>query len=234
MGLARHVEEVRRSIRTRGLLATVRVASGTVWCSVLDRFDEWRYRTNTSQGVPLASLEIQSENKAHATPYSSPSQYRIMKKAFRMLKQLRGRGFSESTLVDFGSGTGRVLLVGSEVGFRRVIGVEFSPELCREAEANLRAHMTRRKTRFEYHVVNADATAYDIPADADVFYFFRAFDEHVLDEVARNLVRSRERHPRDIWAIHVKAVDAEVFTRRGFRVMRELKWCGFPTNIYAL
>ena len=33
---------------------------------------------------------------------------------------------------------------------------------------------------------------------------------------------------------YVKATYGEVFGARGFRVARELSWCGFPTRIYAL
>ena len=232
-GLAKEARAFVRSIRERGVLSTLRIAFSTLGCAFLDKLDEWRYRTNTSAGVPLASLEISSENKAHAAPYSSPSQFRIMRKAFQAVRELRGRGFSASTLVDFGCGGGRVLLVGSEFGFQRVVGVEFSPVLCRQAEAAIGAYIERTRKPFDFQVVNADATTFAIPPEADVFYFF-AFDGYVLDQVALNILRSKQEFPRPIWAIYVKAIHEKVFADRGFRVARELSWCGFPTRIYTL
>ena len=231
--LVRHGRAFARSIRERGLLPSLRIVVSTLWCTALDRLDERVYRTNTEGSIPVESLEIHSENKAHSGPFTSPSPFRVMRKAFRAVRDLRGSGFSNSTLVDFGCAKGRVLLVGSEFGFKKVVGVEFSPDLCRDAEANIEAYIQRKGKPFNFQVVNADAARFDIPPEADVFYFF-AFDGHVLDLVAQNIVRSRQQFPRAVWAIYVKAMHGEVFGARGFRVVRELSWCGFPTRIYAL
>ena len=232
-GLRKDARAFVRSIRERGLLPSLHIGLSTLWCAYLDQLDEWTYRTNTSGNVPIASLEIPSENKAHSGPYSTPSQFRIMKKAFKAVTELRGRGFSTSTLVDFGCGKGRVLLVGSEFGFQRLVGVEFSPVLCREAEAAIGAYVERTRKPISFQVVNADAARFPIPPEADVFYFF-AFDGYVLDQVAQNILRSTQEFPRPIWAIYVKALHENVFTARGFRVVRELRWSGWPTRIYAL
>ena len=231
--LRQHSTAFARKVRERGFLPTLRIALSTLWCAGLDALDERRYRTNTASNIPVESLEIHSENKVHASPFTSPSQFRVMRKAFEAVRELRGGGFSASTLVDFGCAKGRVLLVASEFGFKRVVGVEFSRELCRDAEANIEAWIKRTKQPFDFQVVNADAARFEIPPEADVFYFF-AFDGHVLDQVVQNLVRSRQRFPRAIWAIYVKATYGEVFGARGFRVARELSWCGFPTRIYTL
>ena len=218
-GLSRHARAFARSTRERGLLATLHIAISTLWWTLLDNIDERVYRTATSEDVPI---------------YSTPSQYRIIKKALKAVRKLSGRGFSESTLVDFGCGKGRVLMVGSEFGFKKVVGVEVSPDLCREAEANIGAYIARRRKPFEFQIVNADVTCFEIPPDADVLYFFGWFDGDVLDQVARNIVRSRERFPRAIWAIYVKATYGEVFGNHGFRTVGHLTWCGLPTRIYAL
>src|ERR1044071_5679866 len=222
-----------RSIRERGLLSSLHIALSTLWCAFLDHLDEWTYRTNTSGGVLIASLEIPSENRAHSGPYSTPSQFRVMKKAFKAVTELRVGGISTSTLVDFGCGKGRVLMVGSKFGFQRLIGVEFSPVLCREAEAAIGAYVERTRKPFNYQVVNADAAQFAIPPEADVFYFF-AFDGYMLDQVAQNILRSTHESPRPIWVIYVKAIHEQVFTARGFRVVRELTWSGWPTKIYGL
>src|ERR1041385_788566 len=231
--LTRHSRAFARSIHERGLFRTLRITLSTLWCATLDALDERAYRTNTAGNTPLQLSEIRSENKPHCSPFSTPSQFRLIRKSFKAVMDLNGRGFSSSTLVDFGCGKGRVLLVASEFDFKKVVGVEFSPDICRDAEANIRSYIDRTKKPFDFQVVNADAARFEIPPEADVFYFF-AFDGHVLDQVARNIVLSRQRFPRAIWAIYVKATHGEVFGARGFRAVRELSWCGFPTKIYAL
>lgn len=231
--LIRYTKAFSQSIRERGFLATFHIAISTLWCILLDNFDEWVYRTNTSGDVPLESLAIKSANKAYAQPFSSPSQYRLIRKALKKVIKVRDCGFSRSTLVDFGCGKGRVLIVGSEFGFKKVVGVEFSPELCREAEANISAYTARKKKPCEFQIVNADVTCFEIPPNADVFFFF-AFYEYLLDRVVRNILRSRERYPRSISAIYVKATYGEIFENHGFRNVGYVTWCGFPTKIYQL
>src|SRR4051812_47023786 len=51
------------------------------------------------------------------------------------LRALPGRP-SDCTLIDMGSGKGRVLLLGAAWGFAAVIGVEFAPELHQAALGN--------------------------------------------------------------------------------------------------
>jgi predicted RNA methylase len=50
-----------------------------------------------------------------------------------------GEDLHRFSFVDFGSGKGRVLLVASHYPFREVVGVEFSPELQKIAEGNIRS-----------------------------------------------------------------------------------------------
>jgi SAM-dependent methyltransferase len=46
----------------------------------------------------------------------------------------------DTSFVDFGCGKGRVLLVAATYPFRRVIGVEFSNDLCETAGENVERH----------------------------------------------------------------------------------------------
>jgi len=53
-------------------------------------------------------------------------------------------GLKDFTLIDLGSGKGRVLLMASDYPFKRIIGVEFMPELHRVAEGNIRKYAEHR------------------------------------------------------------------------------------------
>ena len=90
----------------------------------------------------------------------------------------------DAVLVDYGCGLGRTLLFASTLTFKKIIGVELSPMLCAAATKNLEQHYIRQhKTQPEWRVVNIDARRFDIPDDANIFYFFNPFDTVVLAEV---------------------------------------------------
>src|ERR1041384_1555511 len=109
--LRQHSTAFVRKVRERGLLPTLRIALSTLWCAGLDALDERRYRTNTAGNIPAESLELHSANKTHASASPSPSQFRVMRKAVQAVREVRGGGFTTSSLVDFGCAKGRLLLV---------------------------------------------------------------------------------------------------------------------------
>ena len=51
--------------------------------------------------------------------------------------------FEDFVFIDFGSGKGRTLLLASKYRFRRIVGVEFSPELHLVAQHNIRKYRDR-------------------------------------------------------------------------------------------
>ncbi|HEV8454275.1 MAG TPA: hypothetical protein VGQ24_05265 [Gemmatimonadales bacterium] len=78
-----------RSVPERGFLATLHIALSTLWSALLDNLDEWGSRTNTSGNTFIALRAIQSENKAHRSPDSTPSRFRIIRNAFRAVGGIR-------------------------------------------------------------------------------------------------------------------------------------------------
>ncbi len=103
----------------------------------------------------------------------------------------------KDVFVDWGSGLGRVVVLASTYAYREVIGVEFSPDLCAAANANLaRARVKHRcgSTR----IVNTDAREFAIPEDATVMFFFNPFRGELLTEVVRHIRDSWLAHPRPI------------------------------------
>ena len=102
------------------------------------------------------------------------------------------------TLVDLGSGKGRVLLLGVEHGFRRVIGVEFARELHDAARRNILAAGAEATVE----LVLGDAGAYRFPYDPLVVYCNNPFDDRVMRQVLENLERSYEERPRPIVVVY--------------------------------
>jgi SAM-dependent methyltransferase len=81
------------------------------------------------------------------------------------------------TFVDMGCGKGRALILAHEVGFRNLIGVDFSASLCRAARRNL------ARLNIPARIVTQDATQFDFPAEPAVLFFYNPFGEELMKRV---------------------------------------------------
>jgi SAM-dependent methyltransferase len=113
---------------------------------------------------------------------------------------------SEYTFIDLGSGKGRVLILAFERGFRQVIGVEFSPELCTIAKYNLAA------TKATAQVVCQSATEFVFPTEPTVIFLYNSFGPTTLLSTL-NHVR------RGTYIIYVNPQHASVFDSLKFSLM---------------
>jgi SAM-dependent methyltransferase len=102
------------------------------------------------------------------------------------------------TFVDVGCGKGRVLLLAAELPFRRVVGVEASRTLCDIALRNIEAVERAPGGCDDIEVVHSDATDFEIPEDAGLFYFYEPFSTEVSEAVLDNIEASIRRHPRAV------------------------------------
>lgn len=109
---------------------------------------------------------------------------------------VRGR---EDVFVDYGSGKGRVLLMAATHPFRRVIGVEISPQLCEAARENVRRF--RGSTRSPIEIWTGSAADFPLPSDASIVYLYNPFHGEVLRRVLSNLRVSLDEHPRRLTLI---------------------------------
>lgn len=96
-----------------------------------------------------------------------------------------------------------MLLLASEMPFRRIVGIEMREDLHQQANDNLR-RFRRLKTRCRnVESVLANATHYDLPNEKIVVYLFNPFGGDVLLTVLRRLDESFEQHPREIVLVYV-------------------------------
>jgi hypothetical protein len=89
----------------------------------------------------------------------------------------------EYTFIDYGSGKGRALLLASEYPFKRIIGLEFSPDLHRAAETNIHLYRSRSQKCWNIQSLNLDFTQFSLPQEPLVLYFNHPCRGRVLDEV---------------------------------------------------
>jgi SAM-dependent methyltransferase len=106
---------------------------------------------------------------------------------------------SEYTFIDLGSGKGRALLMAAEQPFRRIIGVEFMPELHQACVENIRAFNEARGEPGRLEALCIDARDFQFPPDPLVVYLFNPFPEPVFVAVLENLRESSAENFRPIF-----------------------------------
>lgn len=113
-----------------------------------------------------------------------------------VLDKLAESGYitKDNVLVDYGCGKGRVgLYLGWKLGCHSV-GVEYNEQFYEAAERNQRNCVSQSKAEF----VLANAEHYEVPEEADTFYFFNPFSVKILQSVMGRIRDSLYRNPREV------------------------------------
>jgi hypothetical protein len=204
------VWRARRAVRRHGLVGAARAALQLVATLPASRraarssraFDEL-HGVETAGIVHLGALDIDSADRDLGVRYqpSEPA-------GFRRLLDALPIDYPEYVFVDYGSGKGRVLLLASELPFKRIVGVEFSVQLNEIARANIQRFPRDRQRCAEIEVVTTDAGDYEPPPEPAVLYFYNPFAEPVLLRVLERVRASVAAHPRSVYLVFAGAVPA--------------------------
>jgi SAM-dependent methyltransferase len=181
-----------QSTMERGIVSTIKIASNVV----MDLRFDWKYGTDTMRWVDQDALDTGSENQSHSAPYRATK----VRPLLQLLNKLHLP--RDSNFVDIGSGKGRVLLIASQYGFRKVVGIEFSGELCAIARRNVDVFFRKARPLSSIEVIETDATKYQFHAGDRVLFMYNPFDAFILAKVLDNIRRSLEENPRRIWLIY--------------------------------
>ncbi len=171
---------------------------------------EKKYGISTTGVDKLKKTAARGIDIDHASNYM-PASYDMLELFFSKAAQ-----FNLNGLLDIGCGKGRALCVAAHYGFRQVIGIDFSKELCKEANSNLA--ITKKKfPHLSSEIIYNDAFYYEIPADIDCIFLFNPFDDVILSGVIENIDRSLEEFPRDIYIIYFNPVYKQEFIEAGYK-----------------
>jgi SAM-dependent methyltransferase len=141
-----------------------------------DEFDRL-HGTDTAGIEPLWRFRIDSANARFGVRYQTTDPQHLVD-AIEFLKLKPAR----LTFVDLGCGKGRTLVVAGKLGFKRIVGVEFVPELAAIARANL------EKARIvNAAVAEGDAAEYAFPSGDVALYLNNPFAEPVMRKVIDRL-----------------------------------------------
>jgi len=201
--------KVRRSLKGRGIVSSViLIPKRYIQRYKFRSFDLWGL-------VETQEMDGAEEVKKHATKYEA-SNLIFFKKMFQNLDW----PFQNSTYIDFGCGKGASLVYAADMGFKKVIGVEFATKLARIASENMNKYAKLKDKKVSFEVFNIDASQFEIPLDADCFYFFNPFDAVILDLVLRNIVKSLDIRQRKILIVYLHAVHVDVIRKYNFNQIR--------------
>jgi SAM-dependent methyltransferase len=135
--------------------------------------------------------------------------------------------------VEFGCGKGRVVLEAARrYPFRRVVGVEISPDLS-DAARRLVARGRRMRCR-DVRIETADATEFSVPDDMTHAYFYNPFSGATFVHVCANIIASLDRAPRSVRVIYVNPVEHATLVATGrFRLVRLVRTTRvvYPTRV---
>jgi len=159
-----------------------------------ERWDR-RYGVDTSGQIGRVDVDVGGPNRdgGYASVSTSPRSYAFLSTLFPV-------GWKDFTFVDVGCGKGRVLMLAALQGFDTIIGIEFAPLICQIAEQNLARFSSRRPAKWS--VVNADATAIDLPSDAPLLiYCFNPFKAEMWARFVPVLLKARDASQRPMCLI---------------------------------
>jgi SAM-dependent methyltransferase len=200
---------LKANLKKKGLGGVVNFAISFV----SDSWFDLRYGTSTGGWIPSNQLNTKSGNIKHSMRYQA-TKIRPLRKLMKILR------FPEnSVFLDIGCGKGRVLLVASEYGFKKVLGVEFTHDLCEIARRNIYLYRRHNVLTSDIEIVEDDIVNYKMTGDENVFYLYNPFNEVILRQLLENIRESVKENPRKIWLIyhipdHMDVIDdQDIFVR---------------------
>jgi SAM-dependent methyltransferase len=203
-------------------------AKGFVGEHIVDR----RRGTDTSRIVDLATAGVHTDGRI---PYV-PSGWRSLPSALRHIPISE-----DDVFLDLGCGKGRVVLQAAERPFKRVIGVELSPELVAVAQENL--HAARAKLRCQdVDLIEADITTWPIPDDVTILYAYNPVRGELFEAAMKGMIASYDRNPRPMILLYRYPREHDVLEASGrFQLLRTItswrprrSWASATAiNIYA-
>lgn len=184
---------------------------GIAWHILLHEIKgEKKYGINTTGKDDLETLEENGIDINHATIYM-PISYDLLEK---ILEQIAAKKLQH--FLDIGCGKGRAMCVAAHKGFTKVTGIDFSKDLCKNAEKNL-AKTKQLLPKLQYKIYNNDAFYFDIPIDVDCIFLFNPFDEIIMSGVVENIIISLEQKPRKLVVVYANPLHKELFLQNEFK-----------------
>ena len=211
--------KIRKSLNNQGLLGTIGRAVPYIVAKMRgsrlrkirrdidDRFDQV-YGVNTAGEIPGRALDTESRNVPHNNGYGA-----IFPEPFAEVVKQLPIDFEQSLFIDFGSGKGRAVLLASEFSFRKIVGIEFSPELHEIAEVNCENYRSATQECSTIELQCIDAAEYEIPPEPAIFFFYNPFGAEVMTPICAKIDRSLRKFPRKVFIVYFWPQNASLWDK---------------------
>jgi SAM-dependent methyltransferase len=229
------VRQWRESVRYFGWRRSARELASSIWGASLEllpsrrkaRFGDldydWEHSVDTTRSNVGAGTQFLTG--VMGRPYFATEPWlfeQIMDALVRSIQQsaasqsLAQGALRDFTFIDLGSGKGRVLLMASGYPFKRIIGVEFMPELHRAAEQNIANYSNDRQQCRQIETFCMDAREFQFPDGPLVVYLFNPFSEATFVAVLENLRQSIEQALRPVYVAYRFTEHENVLSEAGW------------------
>lgn len=175
-----------------------------------------RHRVETVAPIELSALSVPERKRSGASRYQGTDP-RLVKEIFAMLPTAA----TDSTFVDYGCGKGRVLILATLHGFKRVVGVEFAPELAEISRRNLRRGTPLDRAEC-FEVFQGDAADFSPPPGPLTVFFYNPFQGDTLRKVAQTLQIRSIQQKAPVRLVYVNPSSLAVFEEHGFCVTHRI------------
>ena len=140
----------------------------------------------------LLKIKTTGRDDSEADPYHYPYE----PTPYTVLERMANSGYigKRNVLIDYGCGKGRVDFFLSYQLRCKTIGVEYDKRLYEIGLRNKKAAVSGRTTEF----VLANAENYEVPIEADCFYFFNPFSIEILKHVMGRILVSYYQKVREM------------------------------------
>ena len=157
----------------------------------------------TSGLVAGRHLKSGHPHDRHATAYYgvAPSVFRALVERWRNSNPAAAP--HRTALVDVGAGMGRAMLLGAEMPFREVLGVELHEGLARIARRNLTKWRKSGKVQPPMRLVRGDVTEWIWPPEPCAAFLFNPFGGPVMRRLLISLEMQFERRTGELDLLYV-------------------------------
>jgi len=147
---------------------------------------------NETQWDKLLHVKTTGRDDSRADQYHYPYE----PTPYTVLERLANSGYitKKNTVIDYGCGKGRVDFFLSYQTRCKSIGVEYDDRIHVGAMENKKTAVSGGRTEF----LLGSAENYDVPEEADRFYFFNPFSVTLLRKVLNKIEESYYQNPREM------------------------------------
>ena len=148
--------------------------------------------TNETQWDKLLKIKSTGRDDSHSDQYRypyEPTSYMVLERLANS-----GRIRKNNTLVDYGTGKGRVCFYLSYQTRCKTIGIEYDERIYTGALENKKTAVSGNRTTFAL----CSAENYEVPTTVDRCYFFNPFSVEILQSVLAKILESYYKNPREL------------------------------------